>query len=130
MEHSVTSLMGRLASMSILRFAAVGAVSTIIDIFLLNVLHAAGLSLFWATALAFIAGASNGYLMNNALVFGKQRSAVRYSKYLLVSLGGLIWTELIVHGLERDLGLNGAKLVAVALVFTWNYTLSKRWAFK
>jgi len=114
----------------IVRFAGVGVISTAIDILLLNVLTKLGTPEWFAVGVAFLAGTTNGYFMNNALVFAKETSATRYTKYLGVSAGGLLWTELIVHLLRGHLGLNGSKLVAVVIVFFWNYGLSKVWAFK
>ena len=55
---------------------------------------------------------------------------MRYGKYLIVSLGGFIITELLVNYLHNGIGVNKAKLVAVVVVFFWNYGLSKVWAFK
>jgi len=127
---SQPSFAANLANHSLIRFAGVGAVSTILDILFLNLGRKFGLSVGFATALGFIVGSTNGYLMNTFWVFTKDADAVRYTKYLALSAGGLLWTELIVHALDQSLTLNGAKLVAVAVVFFWNYTLSKMWAFK
>jgi hypothetical protein len=36
----------------------------------------------------------------------------------------------MLHVRTAHVSLNEAKLVAVAIVFFWNYSLSKLWAFK
>ena len=112
-------------------FAVVGLVSTILDIGALNLSHAAGLPVFWATALGFLVGTTNGYLMNSALVFDQKQTAKGYGKFAVIALGGLVFTELIVFIGHTRLGhsLNASKLVAVFLVFFWNYGLNRAWTF-
>jgi len=115
-------------------FALVGVVSTVLDFLVLNLCYGPlGLSLPLATALGFLTGLTNGYFMNGHLVFEQGHSAQRYFKYGLISLGGLILTELIVNQLHAHvagLSVNLAKLAAVFIVFFWNYFWSKTWAFR
>lgn len=120
-----------LANRSIIRFAAVGLTSTIIDILLLN-LFGLVLNVYIATGIGFVAGATNGYILNSMFVFKKEKSTNRFTKYFLISLSGLALTEVIIHYVHVDFGLrlNAAKLVAVGIVFFWNYGWSKFWAFK
>ncbi|HSI20718.1 MAG TPA: GtrA family protein [Verrucomicrobiae bacterium] len=114
----------------ILRFAGVGALSTAIDMLVFNLLLLLNASVYVAGGIGFFAGFSNGYFFNSRYVF-KQGSRERYAKYLLVSLGGLLITEIILHLLHVELGMeeNISKLVAVGIVFFWNYGLSKFWVF-
>lgn len=120
-----------LSDRPIVRFAAVGVLSTLIDIAVLNLLLRAGVHVYLAGALGFAAGFTNGYVLNSRYVFA-HASRNSYIRYLLVSLGGLIITELILDFLHLQLGVGvtAAKLVAVGLVFFWNYGLSKVWVFK
>jgi putative flippase GtrA len=120
----------QLGQSSFLRFAGVGALSTVLDFVVLNVLIFAGASVYLAGALGFFAGFTNGYLLNSQYVF-KKASRSAYVKYFLVSLGGLGITELLLHlfHVEWGLGANVAKLIAVVVVFFWNYGLSKYWVF-
>jgi putative flippase GtrA len=124
------SLSTSLLQKPFVRFAGVGLTSTVLDIALLNVFAHFGVAVPVATAVGFLAGATNGYFLNSAFVFQADRTAARYIKYLVVSIGGFIITEFIVNYLHGSFGLNKAKLVAVVLVFFWNYGLSKVWAFK
>lgn len=122
-----------LSSSSFVRFAGVGLLSTVLDMAVLNVASIAGANIYLATFLGFMAGLTNGFLLNTRYVFGKERNVVRYVKYGLVSFGGLLLTELIMHYVAVDPGhleKNIAKLIAVGIVFFWNYFLSKHWAFK
>jgi putative flippase GtrA len=120
----------QLSESPFLRFAGVGALSTVIDLVILNLLLKVGGSIYIAGALGFFAGFSNGYFFNSRYVF-KSASTSRYVKYFVVSVGGLVITELLLDLFHVRLGLgpNTAKLIAVVVVFFWNYGLSKFWAF-
>lgn len=117
--------------LTFIRFAMVGVVSTIIDLALLNIFYTRiGTSLLVATAIGFLAASVNGYLLNSKFVFQREHSYVGYLKFFLVTFIGLLLTELIVHILAPHMNFNIAKLIAVAIVFFWNYAFSKIWAFK
>ncbi len=120
-----------LSQSSFVRFAVVGALSTVIDFALLNILLRLGAPVLVAGAVGFFGGFTNGYLLNSKYVFQKA-SPDRYVKYFLVSLGGLGITELLLELLhvQAGLGTNLAKLIAVVIVFFWNYVLSKFWVFQ
>jgi putative flippase GtrA len=113
-----------------LRFAAVGFLSTVLDFAVLNILLKVGASIYIAGAFGFFAGFSNGYACNSKFVF-KSASRKNYLRYFLVSIGGLLITELLLDLFHIRIGLttNVAKLIAVVVVFFWNYILSKYWAF-
>lgn len=113
-------------------FALVGFLSSLIDIISLLLLHHFGVNKFIATAIAFTLGTLNGYFLNSRYSFKQELSRSRIAKYFLISLGGLLWTEYIIFLLtsKEHLNLLPAKLVAILLVFFWNYLLSKIWAFK
>lgn len=118
---------------SIVKFAGVGVVSTTSDLILLKVLLLLHVNVYVATALGFLLGLTVGFFMNGRFVFKTERTPSRYTKYALISIGGLLLTELIIHLLHIDFELTTAfkaKLVAVAVVFFWNYGWSRFWAFK
>lgn len=118
---------------SIVKFAGVGVVSTFSDLTLLKVLLLLHVNVYLATALGFLLGLTIGYFMNGRFVFKTERTTARYAKYALISIGGLLLTELIIHLLHIDFAVTTAfkaKLVAVAVVFFWNYGWSRFWAFK
>ncbi len=114
-----------------MRFGVVGIGSTAIDFLVYNALLGGGLGVYLAGGLGFMAGFVNGYFWNSRAVF-KKSSPERAARYLLVSLGGLLLTELFLHFFHVQLGWseNVAKLGAVGIVFFWNYLLSSRWAFR
>lgn len=124
--------MNTLLNSSFFKFGAVGFTSTVIDIILLNLSRKAKLPVWAATGIGFLGGSLNGYILNSLFVFHQNYSAVRYQRYFLISFGGLLLTEAIMHTLHvrfKLMSLNKAKLVAVVIVFFWNYGLSKIWVF-
>lgn len=124
----------------------VGLVSTAIDIVLLRLLHQNfGVALWLSVALAFFAGTINGYWMNSRWTFGyntKGREAVKFTQFATVSLIGLGLTEVIVNyyavSINQSINLFGqtlsaylvGKLIAVMIVFFWNFFANKFWTFK
>ena len=130
--NALYSFFNDLMRHSLIRFGMVGAVSTFFDLVVLKLLLMAGVNVYLATAIGFLVGLTNGYFMNTKLVFKQNRDIGRYAKYFLISLGGLLITEQIIHYLHVREGLEvlPSKLVAVVIVFFWNYILSKLWAFK
>lgn len=115
----------------IARFGLVGAISTILDLLVLNSLGLI-LNVYVATAIAFLVGSTNGYILNSRYVFKKARTVESYVKYFFITSIGLILTEAIIYMVHDLLNyrLNIGKLVAVFVVLFWNYTGSKLWAFK
>ena len=117
----------------IFRFALVGACSTSVDLLFSFSLKWAGLHGDIATAVGFLAGFVVGYYLNSRFTFHSKESAVSSSKYFLVSLGGFGLRIGIVDRLSESTHLVSFKVatfVAIAIVFCWNYVLSKVWAFK
>jgi putative flippase GtrA len=127
------NLVDKVLSKSIIRFGLVGALSTIIDVSLLNIFIHLHASLLVATAIGFLVASLNGYYLNSSFVFKRKHSYEGYFKFFVVVFTGLLITELIVHLLtymNPAMNFNVAKLVAVVVVFFWNYGFSKIWAFK
>ncbi|HUD20771.1 MAG TPA: GtrA family protein [Candidatus Saccharimonadales bacterium] len=117
-----------------LKFGVVGAISTILDFAFLNLSLHFGASVFWATFIGYAVGTINGYFVNSAWTYKhlEQKSkTIGLTKYAIISAVGLFLTEIIVNYLH-GLGLivNGAKLVAVVIVFFWNWIANRMWTFK
>lgn len=125
------SAVKNLSQRKVVRFAGVGAVSTLVDIAVFNLLLIGDFSAYVAAGVGFFAGFTNGYFMNSRYVF-KTWSRGKYIRYLTVSFVGFLLTELIIDLAHYRGGLseNVAKLGAVAVVFIWNYLMSKYWAFR
>lgn len=114
------------------RFAAVGAVGTLLDFAVLNVTHLLfGVELKWALTFGFLSGAINNYLMNSLWTFEQNLSWQKLAKFLAVAVVGLALNNGIVLLLANNFGWNYnlAKLLALVVVFFWNFLANKRWTF-
>lgn len=131
-----TTDLARKGFKEIFKFALVGAVSTIIDFAILNlVLKFTSVTIAWSVFWGFIGGSTNGYFMNNAWTFGHRNlptSAKNMTKYIIISAIGLGITELIIKELavKALYNVNASKLVAVFIVFFWNFFANRFWTFK
>ena len=116
----------------------VGLVNTAIDFFIYFSLTR-GTDFFErhllsANIIAFSIAATNSFFWNKKWTFRDQGKNyhVQYSKFLIVSIGGLILSQGIfvigVHYLKISDIIT--KLAAVAIVTFWNFALNKWWTFK
>jgi putative flippase GtrA len=118
----------------IAKFASVGIINTAIDFILLSFFVWLGINLFLALAMSYTIGAANGYLLNNHWTYRhlKQPSTWQgFIKYAAISFVGLGLTEIIVYILYHGFhwGVTPDKLVAIVVVFTWNYIANKKFTF-
>ena len=135
------------------KFALVGASSTVITFIvlnlMLNLLHG---HRFVSTGIAFVISVSNGYLWNKRWTFREaQAKAVhtQFTQFVLVNVVGLVLTWLIMlliatpvedelrrlHPLMDPikvykLATNIAQLVAIPIVVFWNFFANRHWTFK
>lgn len=133
------SLLGRYKRASVrsepvllFRFIIVGALGTALDFLVLNLAHAVfGVPLRPALALGFTAGAINNYLINSFWSFGQKTSWKKFLTFFLIAFGGLLLNNLIVSTLVTNLNwhYNLAKLLAVGVIFCWNYLLNRKLTF-
>lgn len=115
-----------------LRFAAVGAIGTVLDYTILIVTHQTfGWVLIWASTVGFLAGAVNNYLFNSFWTFEQKLTWNKFYRFISVAVVGLILNDLIVIVLSDNFGWNFkiAKLLAIFVVFFWNFLANKRWTF-
>ena len=121
-----------------IKFVIVGSVNTAIDFFIYFSLTR-GTDFFEqhllsANIIAFSIAATNSFFWNKKWTFRDQGKNyhVQYSKFLIVSIGGLILSQGIfvigVHYLKISDIIT--KLAAVAIVTFWNFALNKWWTFK
>lgn len=117
-----------------IKFAMVGVLNTVVDFGV----YAAGI--FWldlhylvANIFAFLAAASNSYLLNRRWTFRSQdprwhRQATKYFIVLAIGFGlnELFLYLLVEHG---QLGKFMGKAIAVAIVLFWNFGANKLWTF-
>lgn len=115
--------------MRILKFAAVGGVSSVLDLALAQALILADAPFWLAVAAGHTLGFINGYFWNSRLVFNSAGPGVAM-RYLIVSIGSLALKEVLGHWFIY-LGSTEmvAQVLAMGIGLFWNYTLSSRWAF-
>jgi len=117
-----------------LKFGLVGFLGLIIDF---GVTYAVKEKLRWnkylANSLGFIIACINNYILNRAWTFENTDPAVgwQFSKFLFVAVVGLVLNNLLIYLLTERLRLNfyPAKLVAIILVFFWNFSLNYFYTF-
>jgi len=120
------------------KFVMVGLVNTAID-FLIYFSLTRGTDFFEqhllsANIIAFSIAATNSFFWNKKWTFRDQGKNyhVQYSKFLTVSIGGLILSQGIfvlgVHYLKISDIIT--KLAAVVIITFWNFALNKRWTFR
>jgi len=120
----------------VIRFGLVGVVASIVDIGLLNLLYLkASANLYVATGLAFVIASVVAYGLNNRWTYkrlGLQFGAQNLIKYTIIGTVGLVLTEIIMRVLVGNQGLNYnlAKVIAIFLVFFWNFFGNRFWTFR
>jgi putative flippase GtrA len=124
-----------------MKFALVGALGAIVDFGLLNLFHGI---LKWplliSNVLSVSAAIINNFTLNRLWTFREargERKLGQFSKFVLVSVVGLLLNTAIVVGLDALLArwlegpwrYNLAKAVAVGVVLLWNYGANRFWTF-
>ena len=88
---------------------------------------------YLANSLGFAVACTNNYLLNRAWTFRSVDPgiAMQFSKFLLISLGGLILNNLILYWFTEKAKLNFyvAKFCAIVLVFFWNFFFNYLFTF-
>ena len=114
------------------RFAAVGVSNTALSWGLFALALKLGVWYPVASALAFAAGAANGYTLNRIWTF--RAGAFRASgllRYTIVQAIGLVTNVALVVALVEWLALAhlAAQAVAIGIVALLTFALNRRWAF-
>jgi putative flippase GtrA len=113
------------------RFLVVGASNTLLSFGVFLVLSAAGLPAALATAIAFAAGAVNGYVWNRRWTFAARDSLRARLLYVAVQGGGLlatsalVWALIHLEGFGRMVGY----LAAVPPITMSMFVLNRAWTF-
>jgi len=115
------------------KFALVGSSGVLVNTGVLFLLYRyAHLPLIVASALAVETAIVNNYLWNDRWTFGENNtSLMRFARFNLVSLGGLIITTVVLYLLVTFLGMHYlvANLLAIGLATAWNFGLSMYWTW-
>jgi putative flippase GtrA len=133
-----------------LKFAAVGAIGTIVDFAVYNVLNLfVGLAPVVSQAISFSIAVINNFLWNRHWTYPDSRTkAVHHqmAQFILINIGGLLIRTPIIAGLENPIGVfagkmgipnttaiiighNAALAAAIGIVMLWNYFANRYWTY-
>jgi putative flippase GtrA len=137
----VMLLSNRKEAVRFAKFAAVGAIGTVVDFSVLNLLILGfGLSMFWANTCSFSAAVISNFIWNRLWTFpeSREKSLVpQLVQFSLVSTGGYVINQVIFLGLDSlifhnwgALGYNVAKAIAIIVVLFWNFGMNRAWTYR
>lgn len=133
MRRSISERRGFDILVKFSKFALVGFGGVLVNTGALLLLYQfARLPLVAASPLAVEAAIVHNFLWNNRWTFGESTaSLVRFVRFNLVSLGGLVITTVVLYLLVTLNGMNYlvANLLAIALATVWNFGLSLYWTW-
>lgn len=141
------------------KFAIVGAIGTVVDFGVLNLLiQLAHLDKFWANTCSFTAAVISNFTWNRLWTFPESRERPLLSQlgqFALVNVAGLAINQTIFLGLDRfvlgeagalaapmanlaeaiglahfTLAYNLAKAIAIIVVLFWNFGVNRIWTYK
>ncbi|HEV7322476.1 MAG TPA: GtrA family protein [Ensifer sp.] len=118
------------AGETLARFAAVGALTTLLDMSLFNTLYYVGLPPLPSNLVSYSCGIAVSYMLNRAWTFRAAHSHVQAVKFVVATVTGLLISTIIVATLALLIPAPVAKLVSVPIVFVWNYLTSRLWVFR
>lgn len=115
----------------LVRFAIVGVGNTLISFVSYRLLLAVGVPYLAAAAVAWAAGAVNGYVFNSRWTFAAPDSARARILYVLVAAAGAGSSSLLVLLFARGAGLPKVEafLAAVPLVTLATFIANRVWTF-
>ena len=115
---------------TLLRFAAVGAITTMLDIVLFTGLVAAGAPPAPANLISYSCGIVVSYVLNRSWTFDVGHSPVQALKFGASTLTGLLISTVLVTALATLMPPTVAKVLSVPVVFAWNYLTARLWVFR
>ena len=133
-----------------LKFATVGAIGTVVDFSLYNLLNIVfHIQPVISQAFSFSVAVVNNFLWNRHWTYPESRAkAVHHQmvQFGLINVGGLLIRTPIIAGLEHPFGIfagrlgvqgetasvighNAALAVAIGIVMLWNYFANRYWTY-
>jgi putative flippase GtrA len=124
---AATAPLGQLA-----RYVTVGAANTAISFAAYALLIGVAVPSDAAAALAFAAGAVNGYVLNRRWTFAVPDSARARTAYVCVQAAGALASGVLVWALVHEAGAGrvGAYVAAVPPVTLATFLANRRWTFR
>lgn len=120
----------------VIKFGIVGFVGLLIDFSITYVLkESLELNKYIANTCGFVVAASNNYFLNRRWTFKSSNHKVmkEYSFFLIISIIGLLLNNFIIVALSDvlfDLNFYISKVIAVLIVFLWNYFMNSYFTFR
>jgi len=113
----------------IFKFGLVGCIGIIIDFSITFILkEKLKFPKLVANAIGFSLAVLNNFLLNRVWTFNSNEDQILYqfSKFILVSVIGLLINTLVIYILNQRKGLNFyvSKIIAIGFVFIWNFTIN------
>lgn len=115
---------------TLLRFATVGAITTLLDIALFTTFVAAAAPPAPANLVSYSCGIVVSYALNRTWTFGARHSHAKALKFVAATLAGLLISTVLVAGLATLMSPTLAKILSVPVVFAWNYLTARLWVFR
>lgn len=124
-----------------IKFGIVGVSGTLVDLGFYNLLALYfGYNIYLSRTFSFIFAAINNYIWNRVWTFRSQSKKItqEFIKFFIVSAIGLLLNLAIMkllqpfsEKLQTDfLQKNVPVLIAIVIVFIWNFIINKIWTFK
>ena len=111
------------------RFAAVGAITTSLDVLAFAGLTAVTSMPALANLISYSCGIVLSYQLNRSWAFGVKGTRLQALKFVLSTLTGLLISTVLVALLTTAMAAIYAKLISVPAVFAWNYLTARLWVF-
>lgn len=128
MRGSLMRLAARIDA-TIIRFAVVGAITTVIDFVLFATLIGMTGQPVLSNIISYSCGLTTSYLLNRSWTFAVEADLIQALKFFLFTSTGLLLSTLLVALLSMALPPLAAKLVSVPIVFFWNYLTARYLVF-
>jgi putative flippase GtrA len=128
-------LLQRIMERRIVRYFLVAGAGAVVDIAVFaGLIYLVGVHYLWAGVAGFLLATLVNYLLSIRFVFlsgGRFPRLVELGVIYAVSATGLVWHQLILYFSVEKLLMHVmvAKLLALGLVFFWNYLLRKHFIF-
>ncbi|MDD5751761.1 MAG: GtrA family protein [Candidatus Peribacteraceae bacterium] len=115
------------------RYFFVGGSSAVVDFIVYLLCLSLGVHYLLAQLIAYCVGFAWNYTFSILWVFESSRKFMReISLTFVITMFGLLWTELLLFGMVDFLGFGEivAKIIATAIVLFWNFGARKVWVFR
>ena len=116
------------------KFAIVGVSNTLISLIVYTVLFKVfGLNYLVASAIGFVVGAVNGFLLNRAWTFqGHEGDALTPVRWAIVQTCGLGLDELLLYIGVHEFGIDKivAQALAIVIVVVITFLANRAWTFR